>query len=75
MGKGGTEDNVIVVYDDHYSTPLRFDNEFVRHKILDLIGDLSLAGRRLHADVTAIKPSHALNIALAGKIAKIDTAV
>lgn len=68
LGKGGTEDNVIVVYEDHYSVPLRFKDEFVRHKVLDLIGDLSLIGRRLHADVTAIKSSHALNIALANKI-------
>ncbi len=70
LGKGGTEDNVIVVYEDRYSVPLRFDDEFVRHKVLDLIGDLSLIGARLMADVTAIKSSHALNIALAGKIAE-----
>lgn len=69
LGKGGTEDNVIVVHDDHYSIPLRFDDEFVRHKALDLIGDLSLAGGRLLADVTAIKTSHTLNTALAQKIA------
>lgn len=70
LGKGGTEDNVIVVYEDRYSVPLRFEDEFVRHKVLDLIGDLSLIGMRLIADVTAIKSSHALNIALAGKIAE-----
>lgn len=68
LGKGGTEDNVIVVYEDHYSVPLRYKDEFVRHKVLDLIGDLSLIGGRLQADVTAIKSSHALNIALANKI-------
>lgn len=68
LGRGGTVDNVIVAYDDRYSVPLRFQNEFARHKLLDLIGDLSLLGGRLYADVTAVKPSHALNIALARRI-------
>jgi len=68
LGRGGTEDNVIVVHDDHYSIPLRLSDEFVRHKVLDLIGDLSLIGGRLCADVTAIKSSHALNAMLAQKI-------
>lgn len=71
LGKGGTEDNVIVAHDDHYSVPLRFSDEFVRHKVLDLIGDLSLVGRRLYADVTAIKTSHALNVMLAKKISSL----
>lgn len=68
LGKGGTEDNVIVVRNDGYSTALRFPDEFVRHKALDLIGDLALVGRRIRADVTGIRTSHALNIALARKI-------
>jgi UDP-3-O-acyl N-acetylglucosamine deacetylase len=68
LGKGGSDDNVIVVYEDRYSVPLRFDDEFVRHKTLDLIGDLSLIGGRLYAEVTAIKPSHALNVSLAQNI-------
>jgi len=65
LGRGATEDNVVVVKDDGYSVPPRFPDEFVRHKILDLIGDLALAGRRLRADVTGIRTSHALNVALA----------
>ncbi len=72
LGRGGSEDNVIVVYDDRCSVPLRFENEFVRHKLLDLVGDLSLIGRRLYADVTAIKMSHALNVALAGQIMRTE---
>jgi UDP-3-O-acyl N-acetylglucosamine deacetylase len=47
LGKGGNEENVIVVGEDGYSTALRFPDEFVRHKVLDLIGDLALVGRRL----------------------------
>lgn len=71
LGKGGTEDNVIVAHEDHYSVSLRFGDEFVRHKVLDLIGDLSLIGGRLCADVTAIKSSHALNAMLASKISSL----
>jgi len=73
LGKGGNEENVIVAYADRYSSPLRFSDEFVRHKILDVIGDLSLIGGRLRADITAIRSSHTLNIALAKKIAKEAT--
>jgi len=68
LGKGGTEENVVVVYRDRCSTPLRFPDEFVRHKVLDTIGDLSLAGCKLGADVTSIKAGHALNIALVREI-------
>lgn len=70
LGRGGAEDNVIVVHEDRYSVPLRFRDEFVRHKVLDLIGDLSLVGGRLGAHITAIRTSHALNIALADRIAQ-----
>jgi UDP-3-O-[3-hydroxymyristoyl] N-acetylglucosamine deacetylase len=68
LGRGGRFDNVIVAYEDHFSTPLRYRDELVRHKILDLIGDLGLLGGRLSASVVAIKSSHALNTALAAKI-------
>jgi UDP-3-O-acyl N-acetylglucosamine deacetylase len=68
LGKGGAVDNVVIVYDDYYSVPLRFKDEFVRHKMLDLIGDISLLGARLHADVSAVKPSHSLNIAFVNEI-------
>ena len=44
---------------------LRFQNEIVRHKMLDLIGDLYLCGRRVRGDVIAIKPGHFFNVKLA----------
>jgi len=69
LGMGGSEDNVIVVYPDRYSVALRYCDEFVRHKILDVIGDLSLTGGRLNASVAAVKSSHTLNVDLAGSIA------
>jgi UDP-3-O-acyl N-acetylglucosamine deacetylase len=68
LGRGGREDNVLVVHQDRYSPDLRFPDEIVRHKVLDVIGDLSLAGGTVAADVTAIKSSHALNVALVQRI-------
>ncbi|NIP82973.1 MAG: UDP-3-O-[3-hydroxymyristoyl] N-acetylglucosamine deacetylase, partial [Gemmatimonadetes bacterium] len=50
------------------SGELRFPDEFVRHKIGDLVGDLALLGARLAAHVVADRPSHAGNLALAREI-------
>jgi UDP-3-O-[3-hydroxymyristoyl] N-acetylglucosamine deacetylase len=50
---------------------LRFDNEPVRHKVLDVLGDLSLASRPLKAMIKSDKGGHALNVALAIKLAKL----
>lgn len=61
LARGGTLENAVVVYPDRYSVPLRFPDELARHKLLDLIGDLALAGRPLVADVVAVRPSHRLN--------------
>jgi len=51
-------------------TPLRFENELARHKLLDVIGDLSLAGLDLKAHIVALRPSHAVNCSLALRFAK-----
>ena len=45
--------------------PLRFQDEFVRHKILDIVGDLSLLGRDLRGHIVAYRSGHPLNIELA----------
>ena len=59
IGKGASYDNVLVINGvGEPSTPLRFDDEFVRHKILDLIGDLYLAGRLPKAHVIAMRTGH-----------------
>jgi UDP-3-O-acyl-N-acetylglucosamine deacetylase len=50
------------------NTELRWDDEFVRHKALDLIGDLSLMGGRFNATIEAMRPSHRGNIAFARAI-------
>lgn len=50
--------------------PLRFVDEFVRHKVLDLIGDLALAGRRIQGRVVADRAGHAMHTALVSKLLK-----
>lgn len=51
-------------------TPLRFDNEFARHKLLDVVGDLALVGKSFNGHVICTKPGHKINNALARKIKK-----
>jgi UDP-3-O-[3-hydroxymyristoyl] N-acetylglucosamine deacetylase len=61
---GGSLDNTIVLGKRATLNGLRFRDEFVRHKVLDLIGDLALLGRPLHAHVIARNGGHALNFEL-----------
>ncbi len=65
--RGGSLENAVVVRDDAVLTtePLRYPNEFVRHKMLDILGDLSLVGRPLCGHLIAVKPSHTANCELA----------
>jgi UDP-3-O-[3-hydroxymyristoyl] N-acetylglucosamine deacetylase/3-hydroxyacyl-[acyl-carrier-protein] dehydratase len=73
--KGGSLENAIVVRGDAVLSkePLRFDDEFVRHKILDIIGDLALVGRRIRGHIVAVKPGHASNADLARLITREQT--
>ena len=65
LGTGGRLDNFILVGEDNVvNTDLRFPDEFVRHKILDIIGDLYLLGYPIRGRVTAHLTGHRLNIAL-----------
>lgn len=65
LGSGGRLDNFILVGDDEViNTELRFPDEFVRHKILDIIGDLYLLGYPIRGRVTARLTGHRDNIAL-----------
>ena len=66
--KGGSLDNAIVCTETEWLTPLRFDDEPVRHKLIDLLGDLSLTGVRWQAHFIAYKASHALHGRLAQKL-------
>jgi UDP-3-O-[3-hydroxymyristoyl] N-acetylglucosamine deacetylase/3-hydroxyacyl-[acyl-carrier-protein] dehydratase len=70
LGKGGsTETTVIWGKDGPIDHPLRFPDEPVRHKILDLIGDLATLGAGLKAHVVALKSGHTTNLKLVKKIA------
>src|SRR5436309_306964 len=73
--KGGSLENAIVVRGDAILSKerLRFADEFVRHKILDIIGDLGLVGRRIRGHVVAVKPGHASNAELARSITREQT--
>ncbi len=71
--KGGALDNAIVIQDDGSTIStgaLRFRDEFVRHKILDLVGDLALFGRRIRGHVIAVKPGHGPNAELTRALSK-----
>ncbi len=61
--KGGGLENAVVIRDDAVLTtePLRYPEEFVRHKMLDIVGDLSLVGRPIRGHLIAVKPGHATN--------------
>jgi UDP-3-O-[3-hydroxymyristoyl] N-acetylglucosamine deacetylase len=70
LGLGGNMDNVIVIDDVKVlnAEGLRYDDEFVKHKILDAIGDLHIAGKPLLASYVAYKSGHALNNKLLRKL-------
>jgi UDP-3-O-[3-hydroxymyristoyl] N-acetylglucosamine deacetylase len=68
LALGGSLDNAIVVGDTGVLNALRFDDEFVRHKILDVIGDLALVGHPLVGHVVAHRGGHALHTAFAARI-------
>ena len=76
LGLGGNMDNVIVVDDYRVlnSEGLRYDDEFVKHKILDAIGDLHIAGKPLLASYLAFRSGHALNNKLLRKLLADESA-
>jgi UDP-3-O-[3-hydroxymyristoyl] N-acetylglucosamine deacetylase len=67
--RGATPDNCVVLTDDGVENgPLRFRDEFVRHKVLDLIGDLALLGKRVIGRIVADRAGHAMHTALVSRI-------
>lgn len=70
LARGGSLDNAIVLDDDGPSTPLRFPDELVRHKILDLVGDMALVGAHWTGHIHAIKAGHQLHTELAHQLSK-----
>ncbi len=70
--KGGSLENAVVIRGEEVLSkePMRFDNEFARHKALDLIGDLLLSGKRITGHVIAVAPGHGPNTRMAGILKK-----
>jgi UDP-3-O-[3-hydroxymyristoyl] N-acetylglucosamine deacetylase len=68
LALGGSLDNAVVIGETGILNPLRFEDEFVRHKILDVIGDLALVGHPILGHVVVHRGGHALHTALAAEI-------
>jgi UDP-3-O-[3-hydroxymyristoyl] N-acetylglucosamine deacetylase len=68
MALGGSLENAIVLGETGVLNPLRFEDEFVRHKILDVIGDLALVGHQLQGHLVVHRGGHALHTALAAEL-------
>jgi UDP-3-O-[3-hydroxymyristoyl] N-acetylglucosamine deacetylase/3-hydroxyacyl-[acyl-carrier-protein] dehydratase len=69
--RGGSLENAVVIREDAVLTtePMRYPEEFVRHKMLDILGDLFLVGQPVVGHVVAVRPSHAANCELARRLA------
>lgn len=76
LALGGSLDNAIVLTPEGMlnETPLRFDDEFVRHKILDIIGDFALLGMPIVGKITAEKSGHSVHASLMSKLLKAEHA-
>jgi UDP-3-O-[3-hydroxymyristoyl] N-acetylglucosamine deacetylase len=69
--RGASPENAIVLTPNGPENgPLRYSDEYVRHKVLDLIGDLALAGRRIEGHVVAERAGHAMHTALVARLMK-----
>jgi len=69
--RGASAENAIILgRSGPENGPLRFQDEYVRHKVLDLIGDLALAGRRLEGHVVAVRAGHAMHTAFVARLLK-----
>jgi UDP-3-O-[3-hydroxymyristoyl] N-acetylglucosamine deacetylase len=76
LALGGSLDNAIVLTPEGMlnETPLRFADEFVRHKILDIIGDFALLGMPVLGKITAEKSGHAVHASMMSKLLKTESA-
>lgn len=68
LAKGASPENTVVITPEGFLSPLRYPEEFARHKLLDLLGDLALLGRPLHAHVLSLRGGHATNVQLVRRI-------
>lgn len=70
LARGASFENALVLGKDGYVNPPRFPDEIVRHKILDLLGDLALIGRPIEAKINALRSGHRLNVELARRLSQ-----
>ncbi len=76
LSKGASLDNALVITPpNEYSSELRLPQEWAKHKLLDLVGDLALVGARIEADVTVVRPGHKANNEAASAIRKTLSAL
>ncbi len=72
--RGASPENCIVLTKNGIENPpLRFDDEFVRHKVLDLVGDLALLGKQILGNVVADRAGHAMHTALVSRLLRDST--
>jgi UDP-3-O-[3-hydroxymyristoyl] N-acetylglucosamine deacetylase len=72
--RGASVENAIVLTPDRVmNPPLRYSDEFVRHKVLDLIGDLALVGRQILGNIVADRAGHAMHTALVSRLLRDKT--
>ena len=72
LAKGGSFDNALVVMPDGFSSPLRFPDELVRHKCLDLFGDMALVQRDMQVHFVSLRAGHALHVELMKKLRSLE---
>lgn len=75
LGLGGSLQNTLLISDDSYLNDPRFQDECVRHKILDFIGDISLLGRPIIGHFIVCKSGHSLNLGFIKKIKEIYSSI
>lgn len=70
LALGASEDNALIVYDDEVRPDLRYPDEFVRHKLLDMLGDLALTGGAISGALFGVATGHWANVEMARRIRK-----
>ncbi|MCC6484002.1 MAG: UDP-3-O-[3-hydroxymyristoyl] N-acetylglucosamine deacetylase [Armatimonadetes bacterium] len=70
LALGASEDNALIVYDHEVRPELRYPDEFVRHKLLDMLGDLALTGGAISGTLFGVATGHWANVEMARRIRK-----
>lgn len=68
LARGASEKNAVGILDKSFTSPLRFPNELARHKILDIMGDMTLVGAKIVGMIESHKAGHKLNVELARRL-------